>query len=337
MFNTIQLAELLYISKSLLGLSTMSFILAFVYGRSVWISTFQPIYLHLNGNGWCKPLNTFRCINEVDSRRQCCLLCCCWCMEQHLVCYYVFLACHILSFKLLLAWGGGGTSAANQMSSAGCLTTKLFGSDLRIYHPIMHCWMVTRIMAHRLFRCNRSFTKICLGPRYLQADPKPVWIQPGRWWAMGATQDAQRAVMRLGLLGTYVTCMWQVDWPGPCSSWWFLPRATPRGRWSPPAAPQTPARNLWLRLPTTKQTRPGWITTSWVGLANRKYQCVRARRLSGSSGAVPSKSETARFRCKTNNKTYRLDSLCGPAFKYFSLVCGFHWRAHLYKSCHGFN
>ena len=336
MFNTIQLAELLYISKSLLGLSTMSFILAFVYGRSVWISTFQPIYLHLNGNGWCKPLNTFRCINEVDSRRQCCLLCC-WCMEQHLVCYYVFLACHILSFKLLLAWSGGGDICCESNELRRLFDNKIIWErleNLSSNHALLdgHTHNGTSP-----FTVQSMFTKISLGPRYLQADPKPVWIQPGRWWAMGATQDAQRAVMRLGLLGTYVTCMWQVDWPGPCSSWWFLPRATPRGRWSPPAAPQTPARNLWLRLPTTKQTRPGWITTSWVGLANRKYQCVRARRLSGSSGAVPSKSETARFRCKTNNKTYRLDSLCGPAFKYFSLVCGFHWRAHLYKSCHGFN
>lgn len=54
--------------------------------------------------------------------------------------------------------------------------------------------------------------------------------------------------------GAYVTCMWQVGWPGRGSSWWFCPRATPRGRWSPPAVPQTPAHNLWLRLPMRNNT-----------------------------------------------------------------------------------
>lgn len=74
---------------------------------------------------------------------------------------------------------------------------------------------------------------------------------------MGDTQNAQRVVMILGSWGTYVTCMWQVDWPEPGSSWWFLPRATPQGRWSPPAVPQTLARNLWHRLPTTNKRDQG--------------------------------------------------------------------------------
>lgn len=69
----------------------------------------------------------------------------------------------------------------------------------------------------------------------------------------------QRVVMRLGLWETYVTCMWQVDWPEPGSSWWFWPQATPQGRWCPPAAPQTQARNLWLHLPKiNKQGRGKW-------------------------------------------------------------------------------
>lgn len=74
---------------------------------------------------------------------------------------------------------------------------------------------------------------------------------------MGDTQNAQRVVTILSSWGTYVTCMWQVDWPEPGSSWWFLPRATPQGRWSPPAVPQTLARNLWLRLPTTNKRDQG--------------------------------------------------------------------------------
>lgn len=35
----------------------------------------------------------------------------------------------------------------------------------------------------------------------------------------GERGEAQWVVMRLGLWEAYVTCMWQVDWHGPGSSW----------------------------------------------------------------------------------------------------------------------
>lgn len=169
----------------------MSFIHAFVHGRSVWISTFQPTHLHLNGSGSHKPLNIFS-LHEWGGVTVAVLFALLLLQEQHLVCYYVFLAYHILSFKLLLAWGEKKASAANQMSSAGCLTTKLFGSGLKIYHPITHCWMVTRI-AHRLFRCNSCSDKYpCDLAIYRQIlNPCEYSLGDGELWEPHRTHSGQ--------------------------------------------------------------------------------------------------------------------------------------------------
>lgn len=144
---------------------------------------------------------------------------------------------------------------------------------------------------------NWNFKKInqwtSLWPCHLQAGSKAVGVQQSEGErAMGGEQ---RAVMMLGSQGTYVTCMWQVDWLWPGSSWWFCPRATPRGRWYPPAAPQTLARNLWLHLHTTNV--PENNHNKRVRATSRRYQGVKAPCLAGSSGAVPSKQTAAELRC----------------------------------------